>query len=107
LRLAPSKRSKRVGVALFSPEGNRPSYRNAVFSNYLEFWTMGKVHKPSDSEWCIPFRFHNLSASYFAITKLFQMSSTSHTCEYLRLSLFLLIRAEDSGLGFIDSSKKS
>jgi hypothetical protein len=39
----------RVGARLLSPEnGNRYSFRNAVFSIYLEFQTMERVHKPSD-----------------------------------------------------------
>jgi hypothetical protein len=34
-----------------SPEdGNRPSFRNAVFSSYLDFQTIDKVLKPGDSE---------------------------------------------------------
>jgi hypothetical protein len=38
------------------------SFRNFVFSSYLEFRTMGKVQKPGDSECCTPssepFRFY-------------------------------------------------
>jgi hypothetical protein len=35
--------------SLPSPEdGNSSSCWNVVFSSYLEFWTMDKVHKPSD-----------------------------------------------------------
>jgi hypothetical protein len=50
-RLALSKGHNRVGVSLPSPEdGNRSSFRNVVFSSYLEFWTMHKAQKPSDSE---------------------------------------------------------
>jgi hypothetical protein len=46
LRLALSKGSNRVGVSLPSPEdGNRTSVRNGVFSSYLAFRTMEKVHK--------------------------------------------------------------
>jgi hypothetical protein len=30
-------------------DGNRPSFRNYVFSSYLEFRTTDKIHKPSDS----------------------------------------------------------
>jgi hypothetical protein len=49
--LALSKGPKRAGVSLPSPEdGNTSSLRNVVFSSYLEFQTMDKVHKPSDSE---------------------------------------------------------
>jgi hypothetical protein len=44
-----------VGISLPSPEdGNRSSFRNVVFSRYLEFRTMDKVHKPSDLECCTP-----------------------------------------------------
>jgi hypothetical protein len=32
-------------------DGNRSSFRNAVISSSLEFRTMDKVLKPSDSEW--------------------------------------------------------
>jgi hypothetical protein len=31
-------------------DGNRSSFQNAVFSNYLEFRTIENVSKPSDSE---------------------------------------------------------
>jgi hypothetical protein len=64
LRLAISKRPNRLGVSLSSPgNGNRSSFRNVVFSSYLEFWTMDKVQKPSGSE-CYtpslePFRFYS------------------------------------------------
>jgi hypothetical protein len=51
LILALSKGPNRVGVSLPSPEdGDRSSFRNVVFPIYLELWTMGKVHKSSDSE---------------------------------------------------------
>jgi hypothetical protein len=51
LRLALSKGPNKVGDSLPSPaDGNRSSFRNDVFSSSLEFWTMNKVHKPSDSE---------------------------------------------------------
>jgi hypothetical protein len=50
LRLALSKEPNRVAVSLPSPEeGNRSSFRNAVFQ-YLEFRTMDKVQKPSNSK---------------------------------------------------------
>jgi hypothetical protein len=46
-----SKGPNRVGVSLPSPEdGDRSSFRNVVFSRYLEFRTMDEAHKPSDSE---------------------------------------------------------
>jgi hypothetical protein len=55
LRLALSKGPNKVDVSLPSPEDrNRPSFRNIVFSTYLEFLTMAKIHKPSDSEWYTP-----------------------------------------------------
>jgi hypothetical protein len=48
--LALSNEPNRVGVSLLTPEdGNRPSFRNAVFSSHVEFRTMDKFHKPSDS----------------------------------------------------------
>jgi hypothetical protein len=51
LRLALSKGLNRVGLFLSSPkDGNRSNFSKAVFSSYLEFWAMDKVHKPSDSE---------------------------------------------------------
>jgi hypothetical protein len=40
-----------VGVSFLSPEDwNRSSFRNDVFSSDLEFRTIDKVHKHSDSE---------------------------------------------------------
>jgi hypothetical protein len=46
-----SKGLNRVGASLPSPEdGMRFSFRNVVFSSYLVFRTMGKVHKPSNFE---------------------------------------------------------
>jgi hypothetical protein len=49
--LALSNGPSRVGVSFPSPEdGSRSSFRNVVFSSYLEFRTMDKVQKPSDSE---------------------------------------------------------
>jgi hypothetical protein len=51
LRLALSKGPNKVGVPLSSPEGGKSSsFRNVVFSGYLQFRTMDKVLKPSDSE---------------------------------------------------------
>jgi hypothetical protein len=51
LRLALSKSPNTVYVSLPSPEDvNGSSFRNVVFSSYLEFWTMDKVQKSSDSE---------------------------------------------------------
>jgi hypothetical protein len=50
MRVAISKGPNRVGVSLPSPEdGNRSSFRNVVFSSYLEFRTMSKVQEPSKS----------------------------------------------------------
>jgi hypothetical protein len=50
LRLSLSEWPKRVGVSLSTPEdGNRFSFRNNVFSSYIEFRTMDNIHKPSDS----------------------------------------------------------
>jgi hypothetical protein len=40
-----------LALFLSSPEdGNRSSFRNVAFSSYLEFRTMGRDQKPSDSE---------------------------------------------------------
>jgi hypothetical protein len=51
LRLALSIGAKRVDVSLPSPEnGKRSSFGNVVFSWLLEFQTIDKAHKPSDSE---------------------------------------------------------
>jgi hypothetical protein len=51
IKLALSKEPSRVGVSLSSPDdGNRSSFRNLVFSSYLEFRTIDKVHNPSYSE---------------------------------------------------------
>jgi hypothetical protein len=45
------KGPNRLGVSLPSPEdGNRLSFRNIVFRNYLEFWMMDATHKASVSE---------------------------------------------------------
>jgi hypothetical protein len=57
-----SKGPNRVGVSFPSPEArNRASFRNVVFSSYLEFQTVDKVHKPSESTFykpsSEPFRF--------------------------------------------------
>jgi hypothetical protein len=39
----------RVGVSLLSPdEESTSSYRNIVFSSYLEFWAEDKVQELSD-----------------------------------------------------------
>jgi hypothetical protein len=46
-----SKGPNTTGVSFLSPEdGNTPSCRNVLFSSYLEFRAMDKVHKSSDSE---------------------------------------------------------
>jgi hypothetical protein len=50
-----SKGPKIVDASFPLPEeGNRSSFRNVVFSAHLDFWTMDKVHKPSDSECYAP-----------------------------------------------------
>jgi hypothetical protein len=41
-------------------DGNRFSFKNIVFSSYLEFQTMDKIHKPSDSEHILCFDFYIL-----------------------------------------------
>jgi hypothetical protein len=51
MRLNLSKGPNRVGVFRPSPEdGNTCSFRYTVSSSYLEFPTMDKAHKPTDSE---------------------------------------------------------
>jgi hypothetical protein len=48
-------RSSDWGVSHPSSESwNRSSFWNVMFSSYLEFWTMDKVHNPSDSECYTP-----------------------------------------------------
>jgi hypothetical protein len=63
--LAFSKGPNRVGVSIPSSEdGNWSSFRNVVFSSYLEFRTMDNVHKPSHSKCIVRFNktgFYNLS----------------------------------------------
>jgi hypothetical protein len=63
LRLAIFKRPNTVGAFIPSPdEGNRSSFQNVLLPNYLQFRTMDKVRKPSDSERYTrpsePFRLH-------------------------------------------------
>jgi hypothetical protein len=54
LHLFRSQGPDRVGVSLPSSEdGNTFSFRNIVFSNYLEFRIMDEVQKPSDSGWML------------------------------------------------------
>jgi hypothetical protein len=51
MKLAFSKGPNKVGVSLHSPEdGNRSSFRNIVFTSYLELQRMDRVGKPIDSE---------------------------------------------------------
>jgi hypothetical protein len=46
-----SKRSNRIGASISSLEdGSRSSFRNVVFSSYLEFWIVDRVQRPNDSE---------------------------------------------------------
>jgi hypothetical protein len=55
LRLVLSNGPNRVDVSLPLPEdGKKSSVCNLMFSNYLDFRTMDKVQKPSDSECYIP-----------------------------------------------------
>jgi hypothetical protein len=50
-RLVLSEGPNKVGVSLPSPvDGNRSSFRNVVFSIYLEFRTMDQVPKPGGYE---------------------------------------------------------
>jgi hypothetical protein len=51
VRLAVSRGPNKVGVFFASPEeGHRSSLRNVMFCGYLQFQTMDKIGKPSDSE---------------------------------------------------------
>jgi hypothetical protein len=60
-----SKGPKRVGDSLPSPEdGNRFSPRNFVFSSYLEYRTMEKCHKRSESD-VIRHRQNSLESTYY------------------------------------------
>jgi hypothetical protein len=55
MRFAFSKGPNEEDASLPSPEdGNRPSLRNVVFSNNLEFRIMHKVYEPIDSECYTP-----------------------------------------------------
>jgi hypothetical protein len=48
--LAISKKPKGVDVSFLLPEdGSRSILLKVVFSSYLEFLTMDKVHEPGDS----------------------------------------------------------
>jgi hypothetical protein len=49
LRLALFKGPYRVGISPSSEDGNRYRFRNFVFSSYLDFRTMDKALKPSES----------------------------------------------------------
>jgi hypothetical protein len=49
--LALPKGPNRIGVSLsLRLKMETSNFRNVVFSSYLEFLTIYKVHKPSDSE---------------------------------------------------------
>jgi hypothetical protein len=56
LRLALSKGPNWLGVLPppWPEDGNRFSFRNVVFFNFLEYWTMDKVQKLSNSECYTP-----------------------------------------------------
>jgi hypothetical protein len=49
LRLALSKGPNRVNVSPSPEDGNRSSFRNVVFYNFLEYRKMDKVQKSSNS----------------------------------------------------------
>jgi hypothetical protein len=65
LRLVVSKEPSRAGVSLPSPEDGS-SFQNVIFSSYLEFQMMDKVHNPADSGYYTPssglFRFQRCEA---------------------------------------------
>jgi hypothetical protein len=51
-------------------DGKRSSFRNVVFFNFLEYWTMGKVQKRSNSESqqiCFDFPLENIMVSFLCI----------------------------------------
>jgi hypothetical protein len=61
-----------VGDSLPSPkDGNTSSFQNVVFSNYLEFRTIDKVHKPNYS------RYYTPSSEHFMIYIPFSRISVS------------------------------
>jgi hypothetical protein len=77
------------GVAVSpSPEnGNRFSFRNVVFAGFLEYGTMDKVRKPSNSKWiffCVLFVFNGKLT--FIATKQFSAKCNS---KYKDVKLFL------------------
>jgi hypothetical protein len=78
LRLDLSKEHKRVGVSLPSPEEtNRSSFRNDVFSSNFEIQMADKLHKPSDSEWYIPWQNALDSAKLYGSTLQWRVLCTN------------------------------
>jgi hypothetical protein len=78
LRLDLTKGTNRVGVSPWPENRNRSSFRNVIFSSYLEYRTMDRVHKPSVSE-CYapssePFRLYLLSETISCVVLLFSGS---------------------------------
>jgi hypothetical protein len=80
-----SKGLTRVGVS--------SSFWNIVFSRFLEYWTMGKVQKPSDSE-CYtpssePFRIYQFSIKFYSLflcTKSTAAEANSTVCTIKQIS---------------------
>jgi hypothetical protein len=56
-----SKGPSRIGVSPSPEDENRSSFRNVVFSAFLEYWNMDQVQKPINSECYTP------SSEYFRI----------------------------------------
>jgi hypothetical protein len=86
VRTAVAKGTNRVGLFFRSPENlNRSIFRNVVFTSYLEFRTMVKIHKPSDSEcytpWAELFAFYQYVSSLVLISHLLKGDPVySHAC---------------------------
>jgi hypothetical protein len=78
-RSALSKGPNKVCVSIpLSENGNRSSYRNGVFSSYLEFRTLDKFHIPSDSE---ENRLYEIMILFFALFN-YKMSSLTQKLEH-------------------------
>jgi hypothetical protein len=75
----------RVGISFPSHEdGSRSSLRNVVFSSYLEFRTLDKVHKPSDSEYMLFVFISKYYAVFFVQNGAIGRSFTGTGDDFLR-----------------------
>jgi hypothetical protein len=69
----------RIGVSFPSPgDGNRSSFGHVVSSSHLEFRTMDKVQKPTDSERCTPSSEHFCFLIWRALNVLISEASQSN-----------------------------